>query len=290
MRQALEGFGRECDAVQVEYTHLAPYGGDVLVEHDVTFDLFGQVWRRDRSLKAWWDFQRWHRFERRVLKRFRRVVVMSEKDREIAGVGVVIENGVDLARYRPEPESDGQRLLFIGSFRHFPNVAAYRFFIGEVWPLLRERFPEMTVTVVAGPDHLTYWQAFTKETAPADDPRIRMLGFVADVRPLYVETNVVIVPTTVSAGTNVKVLEAMAMERAVVSTPSGCAGLGLVHGESVWVANSGPDFAEGIARLVEDRAVRVGMARAARRTAEANFDWQALGEKQRALLREITAG
>ena len=79
----------------------------------------------------------------------------------------------------------------------------------------------MTLTVVCGPDHLTYWRAFTDSPEPAPDPRIRLLGFVADVRPLYVEANLVIVPTTVSAGTNVKVLEAMAMQRAVVSTPSG---------------------------------------------------------------------
>ena len=50
-------------------------------------------------------------------------------------------NGVDLERFQPEPETPGERLLFIGSFRHFPNIAAYRFFTEQVWPLLRERFP-----------------------------------------------------------------------------------------------------------------------------------------------------
>ncbi len=79
-----------------------------------------------------------------------------------------------------------------------------------------------------------------------------MLGFVADVRPLYVEANLVIVPTTVSAGTNVKVLEAMAMQRAVVSTPSGCAGLGLLHGHSVWNAETPEAFAAGVATLIAD--------------------------------------
>ena len=87
-----------------------------------------------------------------------------------------------------------------------------------------------------------------------------MLGFVADVRPLYVEANLVVVPTTVSAGTNVKVLEAMAMERAVVSTPSGCAGLGLEHGASVWVADSAEEFAAGIAELIENAQKRAQMA------------------------------
>ena len=274
------------DTLQVEYTQLAGYGGDILVEHDVTFDLFTQIARRERTLSAAWDVFRWRRFETRALRRFPRVVVMSEKDAEMVGVpSAVIPNGVDLERFRGAPETPGERLLFIGSFRHFPNVAAYRFFTGEVWPLLRDKFPRMSLTVVAGADYLTYWRAFTDSPEPAPDPRIHLLGFVSDVRPLYVESNLVLVPTTVSAGTNVKVLEAMAMERAVVSTSSGCAGLGLLHGHSVWVADSAVSFAAGVATMVNDKERRQQVARAAYGVALRNFDWTAIGEKQRALLR-----
>jgi glycosyltransferase involved in cell wall biosynthesis len=287
MRQALveerRAFG--FTTLQVEYTQLAEYAGDILVEHDVTFDLFTQIARRQRTLSAAWDVFRWRRFETRAWRRFPRVVVMSQKDAEMVGSGsVVIPNGVDLARFRGSPESPGERLLFIGSFRHFPNVAAYRFFTEEVWPLLRDKFPEMSLTVVAGGDYLTSWRAFTDSPEPAPDPRIRLLGFVADVRPLYVESNLVLVPTTVSAGTNVKVLEAMAMERAVVSTTSGCAGLGLLHGHSVWVADTAEAFAAAVATLIHDAERRQQMARAAYGVAQRNFDWAAIGEKQRALL------
>ena len=271
--------------LQVEYTQLAEYAGDILVEHDVTFDLFAQIARRRRTLSAAWDVFRWRRFEIRALRRFPCVVVMSRKDAEMVGVpSVVIPNGVDLARFRGEPETPGERLLFIGSFRHFPNVAAYRFFTDEVWPLLRDKFPKMSLTVVAGGDYLTSWRAFTDSPEPAPDPRIRLLGFVGDVRPLYVESNLVLVPTTVSAGTNVKVLEAMAMERAVVSTTSGCAGLGLLHGHSVWVADTAVAFAAGVATLIHDAERRQQMARAAYGVAQRNFDWTAIGEKQRSLL------
>ena len=276
--------------LQVEYTHLAAHGGDILVEHDVTFDLAGQLARRERTLAAWWDFVRWRRYETRAVSRYRRVVVMSPKDATLLGGAVpsaVIENGVDLERFQPQPEQPGQRLLFIGSFRHFPNVAAYRFFTERVWPLLRDKFPRMELTVVCGPDHLTYWRAFTSSPEPAPDPRIRMLGFVADVRPLYVDANLVLVPTTVSAGTNVKVLEAMAMQRAVVSTESGCAGLGLTHGHSVWVADTPEAFAAAVATLLGDSERRAQIARAAYHHAVRNFDWLALGEKQRSLLREL---
>ena len=296
MRQALaqerRAFGFE--RLQVEYTQLAEYGGDVLVEHDVTFDLFGQIARRaqgaPRTLGAWWDWFRWRRFETRAVGRYRRVVAMSRKDAELLGAprsAAVIENGVDMARFQGEPEQPGERLLFIGSFRHFPNVAAYQFFTGQVWPLLREKFPRMTVTVVCGPDHLTYWRAFTDSPEPHPDKRIRMLGFIADVRPLYIEANLVIVPTTVSAGTNVKVLEAMAMRRAVVSTTPGCAGLGLLHGHSVWVADTPEAFAAGVATLIADPQRRDQIASAAHGHAARNFDWAAIGEKQRELLRDI---
>lgn len=276
--------------LQVEYTHLAAYGHDILVEHDVTFDLFGQIAERQHTVAAWWDFVRWRRYETSAVGRYRSVVVMSSKDAALLGPGVpatVVENGVDLERFRPETEQPGQRLLFIGSFRHFPNVSAYRFFTEQVWPLLRDKFPQMTLTVVCGPDHLTHWRAFTNSPEPAPDPRISMLAFVADVRPLYVEANLVLAPTTVSAGTNVKVLEAMAMQRAVVSTGSGCAGLGLIHGFSVWIAETPEAFAAGIATLIVDAERRAHMAGAAYEHALRNFDWRAIGEKQRALLKDL---
>ena len=113
--------------------------------------------------------------------------------------------------------------------------------------------------------------------------RVRRFDFVEDVRPLYETANVVIVPTLVSAGTNVKVLEAMAMERVVVSTPSGAGGLGLTHGESIWVAASAGEFAEGIVALLEDEGRRRRMAAEGRRIAVEKFGWEAMGEVQRAL-------
>jgi glycosyltransferase involved in cell wall biosynthesis len=205
---------------------------------------------------------------------------------ELPGVRVV-PNGVDLQRFQPEPETPGRRLLFVGSFRHFPNIDAYRFFTERVWPTLRARYPDITLTVVAGPDPMLHWSSYTGTLAPPSDDRIRVLGFVSDVRPLYIETNLVIVPTTVSAGTNLKVLEAMAMERAVVSTTSGCAGLGLEHFTSVWRADGVEAFAAGISTLLENQELRQNIASEARRLAMETFDWSRLGDVQAALWREL---
>jgi polysaccharide biosynthesis protein PslH len=324
MRRLLDQIRRELgfDVVQVEYTTLAPYGGDILVAHDVTFQLYRQIYEREHSLRTWWDYWRWRRFEQRWSRRYRSVVVMCGADSLAVcpntGIGqatqtpgrpadgktrpsaprfaakpacaTVIPNGVDLARFIPEIERPGARLLFIGSFRHFPNIVAYRFFIEQIWPEVKRRSNEIRATVVAGPDPLLYWREHTGiKDIPADE-RIEMHGFVRDVHPLYVEANLVIVPTLVSAGTNLKVLEALAMERAVVSTSSGCAGLGLQHGVNVWIADSPHEFADALLRLLADTDLRQKIAAAGRLHAERYYDWRQIGYRQRWLIRTLIAG
>jgi ribosomal protein S18 acetylase RimI-like enzyme len=295
MGGAIERIRRDykIEAMQVEYTMLAPYAGDILVEHDVTFDLYRQV--RDRLLtrsaqfSRQWDYWRWRRFETKWLKRYKHVVVMSEQDRIAVDCPnvAVIPNGVDLTRFTPEIERPGQRLLFIGSFRHFPNIVAYRFFTEQVWPILRAQSADISVTIVAGQDPLIYWRQYTGLAELPADNRISVLEFVSDVRPLYVEANLVVVPTLVSAGTNLKVLEAMAMERAVLSTNSGCAGLGLEHGVNVWVADKPEDFANAIRTLIHDHELRHRIASAGREHVERNFGWREIGARQRALIRQL---
>jgi ribosomal protein S18 acetylase RimI-like enzyme len=290
MSRALAGIRAEhkIEAVQVEYTMLAPYAGDSLVEHDVTFALYRQIRDRSPGITQRWDYWRWHRFETKWIRRYRKVVVMSEQDRALLDRPnvTIIPNGVDLDRFTPEIERPGERLLFIGSFRHFPNIVAYRFFVDQVWPFVRKN-PAITLTVVAGPDPLLYWRAHTGLLAIPQDDRIRLLEFVADVRPLYIEANLTIVPTLESAGTNLKVLEAMAMDRAVVSTSSGCAGLGLEHGVNVWIADHPGDFASAIEALLQDADLRRRIAASGRIHAERNFGWRPIGAHQRALLRGL---
>ena len=291
MRRLIEQKRRELrfDIVQVEYTTLAPYQGDVVVAHDVTFELYRQIHAREGSLSSWWTRWRWQRFERKWMARYRRVIAMSEEDRAVIGLAQtqVIPNGVDLARFIPEIESPGARLLFVGSFRHFPNIVAFRFFVEQIWPELRRRSPEISLTVIAGPDPLLYWREHTGLNEIPADPRLQLLGFVSDVRPFYIKSNLVIVPTLESAGTNLKVLEALAMERSVVSTSSGCAGLGLQHGENIWVADESAPFAEGILDLLADPQTRHRIAAAGRLHAEQHYGWDRIGIRQRSVLRTL---
>ena len=146
--------------------------------------------------------------------------------------------------------------------------------ISRVW----SRFPEARLRVVAGPDPERYWREFLKREYPVFDSHIIVHSFVEDLRPLYAKATVVVTPLVVSAGTNIKVLEAMACRKAVVSTPVGCAGLGLVDGHDAMVRKDWPEFAEAICELLENSELRARIAAQARRTVEERFSWRAIAD------------
>ncbi len=287
MREALAAAVRDerIPIVQIEFTQLAHLGRGlaartILVEHDVTFHLYRQLGAR---LDEW----RWRRYELGHARRFDRIIAMSAEDRQrLASAGVpperiaVVENGVDLERFRPAPPAPSPvELLFIGSFRHFPNVAGLRFFLETTWPILRRARPDLRLTVVAGADPHYYWRRHTGADLPALGPAVELLGFVEDVRPLYAGAAIAIVPLVVSAGTNLKVLEALAMGRAVVSTPAGAAGLGLASGEHAILADLPEGFAAAILNLAVDHQARGEIAARARAFVEQRYGWPALANK-----------
>jgi ribosomal protein S18 acetylase RimI-like enzyme len=275
------------DLLQIEYTQMASYGGDVLVEHDVTFDLHQQVVNARPSAMSRWNLTRWLRYEKRVVRQFPRVVVMSNKDADLLGNPPnvrVIPNGVDLKRFHTPPESDGRRILFVGSFRHFPNVSAFEWFFHQVWPIVSERIAGARFITIAGPNPELYFHQEIR------DPNVELHGFISDVRPFYEAANVVIVPTQVSAGTNLKVLESLACERAVISTASGCAGLGLEHGKNVLIADDPDSFASAIELLLSSHDLRRSIAAAGRSVVERSYDWRRIGRMQTRLWNELLTG
>jgi GT2 family glycosyltransferase/glycosyltransferase involved in cell wall biosynthesis len=261
------------EIVQLEFTQMAQYAGDcapartILVEHDITFDLQEQLLRRS---PADWELeqqlQRWRAFETAAWGAVDRVVTMSRKDRAAVGPkAVCLPNGVDTARFQATGESAvPNRLLFIGSFAHLPNVLAIEYFLAEIWPLLEN----VTLHIVAGARH--------EEFKKIDGPRIEVQGFVADVRPAYARAAVVIAPLTASAGTNIKILEAMAMGKAIVSTTAGINGLDLTSGRELLVADGAQAFASAIRQLLQDRA----SIESAAREAALRFDWTAIAREQ----------
>jgi glycosyltransferase involved in cell wall biosynthesis len=263
---------------QLEFTQMAQYAADcapartILVEHDITYDLYTQMLEQQDDWETRRQHERWVKFETEAWRRVDRVVVMSDQDRRLIPGAVTIANGVDLDRFQPaSSEPEPRRLLFIGSFAHRPNVLAVEFFLKEVWP----RLSDVTLHVIAGMRHERFWDLRQRG--------IEVEGFVADVRPAYRRATLVVAPLVASAGTNIKIMEAMAMGKAIVSTESGIHGLELEHGKDVVVANSGVAMADAIARLLDHPEERVALERRARDTAERLYDWDAIAELQKVL-------
>ena len=277
------------DAVQVEYTMLAPYAGDVLVEHDVTFALYRQIRDRSPGISQRWDLWRWQRFEKKWIRRYRKwsscrsriARCSSDRMSRSSPTAWIWRDSL------PKSSAPASDCCSSGHSAIFRTSSRIDFSSNRFGPSCANIPPEITLTVVAGPDPLLYWREHTGLSSIPPDDRIRLLEFVSDVRPLYVEANLAIVPTLVSAGTNLKVLEAMAMDRAVVSTSSGCAGLGLEHSVNVWIADQPEDFARAIQTLLQDDALRRRIAEAGRIHVERNYGWRQIGTRQRALLRDL---
>ena len=288
------------DFLQVEYTQLggirdaAPGIPAIWVEHDVTFPLYEAIGDSTEAAK-------WEQFERNCFGRYDAVWTMCEEDRQAAlqaGAAadrtLVVPNGVDTDRFRPlseqvrplneqvrplsepvRPLSEPARipeLCFVGAFRHYPNVLAFEALLRKIMPDIWASFPEARLRVVAGREPHRYWNG-------ALDARVDLQEFVSDLRPLYASAWVVLAPLLVSAGTNIKVLEAMACGKAVVSTPAGCRGLNVVDGEDCIVREADSGFAAAIVTLLEDENFRDRLGRQARQTMEERFSWAAIADR-----------
>jgi glycosyltransferase involved in cell wall biosynthesis len=283
---------------QLEFTHMAQYARDcgaaptVLVEHDITFELYRQMSEEDPDWDLRRQLKRWKRFETAAWREVSRVVAMSPKDQAMVnrtmftdGRSVVLPNGVDLGHFTVSPHKpEPRRALFIGSFSHLPNMMAVSFFLEQTWLALKN----VNLHIIAGANH-EYFLGFHRPHVNLDlaQPGIEVEGFVSDVRPAYSRAQIVIAPLVVSAGTNLKVLEAMACGRPVIGTPASVNGLDLTPGTDFILVHTGAEMAEAIERLLQSPEECERIAAAARRRVEQSWGWDAIARRQHELYREL---
>ncbi|HEX5436686.1 MAG TPA: glycosyltransferase family 4 protein, partial [Gemmatimonadaceae bacterium] len=262
--------------------------------HDIESDALRQRAgsRRSPLLARYISLQadRVERVERELCPRFAMNVVMSAVDAErlvarAPGAKTqVVPNGVDTEYFETQPLTAATpgRVTFTGGTYVYPNRDAVEHLLADIWPKIRDRAPNATL-------HLIGRHAAADQMRYEREPGVRALGHVDDIRPHVAEAACTVVPVRVGGGTRIKILDAWAMGRPVVSTSRGCEGLAAVDGENVLIRDAPDEFADAVVQVLADARLRAQLARCGRATVERHYSWQAIGQCMRAAYMQLVA-
>lgn len=217
--------------------------------------------------------------ERQACRRFDHVVAVSKDDRDKMardyGVTSVSEvsTGVDVDFFKPSGAEmvDPHSLCFTGSMDWLPNEDAIQWFTSEILPRIRARVPDVKLTVVGRNPYKSLLDLAKR------DPSITVTGRVPDVRPYMERSAAYIVPIRIGGGTRLKIYEAMAMGRPLVSTTIGAEGLPLTPDEDILFADDPQAFADTVIRVLEDPALARRVGETGARTVRERFGWDKVG-------------
>ncbi len=280
----------EPDLVLADFPHAAVLlprrlpMASAMFTHNVEAEIYTRHAALARGIWRWlWQIQarKMRAFEGATLNRFKTVIAVSARDAEALerdyGLASVnpIDTGVDTDFYAysspssaPAVPSEGGTVVFTGGMDWHANAGGIGFLLDEVWPLVVRARPRANALIV-GRSPPRALVARARKLAPT----WRFTGYVADVRPLVAAAHVYVVPLRVGSGTRIKVFEAMAMGRPVVSTAIGVEELDVEPGRHYLAADDAEAFASAILRLLADTALRERMAAAARLLVEQRFSW-----------------
>jgi glycosyltransferase involved in cell wall biosynthesis len=228
------------------------------------------------------EARRFRRHDERYLDRYDLLIAMSEEDRaavrEMSGTRTeVVENGVDTSTFTPGPAPGGPPLfLYTGTMSYPPNAEGLIWLLRDAWPEIRRRVPDARLRVVG--------RGAPEEAQRLAGPEVELTGWVESMAPHFAAATAVLVPILSGGGTRLKVLDAMASGRAIVSTRAGRAGIDV----DLLEADDPVEFAAAAARLAADPALRDRLAAGARERAVEVYDWATLGDRLERHLREIS--
>jgi glycosyltransferase involved in cell wall biosynthesis len=193
---------------------------------------------------------------------------------------IVVPNGVDVDYFKPVSAAPTFDLVFVGGTTWFPNKDALRYFADQILPLIRARRPGVQVQWVGRATD-------AEKQFYAGRHGITLTGYVEDIRPIVRQAACYVAPLRAGGGTRLKILDAWAMGKALVSTRVGCAGLAARDGENLLVRDDPRDFANGVVDLLENPALRDRLAAGARQTVESTYAWEKVGARLLQAYREL---
>ena len=265
-----------------QYMPLIGSSGAVLNHHDVQSGLMTRRWNSESNpvLKWFWgvEAKALRRAEKRWGGSARVNLVCSQDEAKLLSEVIscvqttVVANGVDLEYFSVRPDPGGEVLLFCGSLDMYPNQDAMKYFFKTIWPKVsaERKTIEMYVVGRKPPGWLQH-EALV-------DSRVRVMGFVDDVRPYFQKATICICPIREGGGTRMKILDSLAMGVPVVGTTFACSGLNLKHEHDVLIADAPEDFVLQINRLLNSRTLRIRLASAGRELIEREFSWDVVGK------------
>jgi glycosyltransferase involved in cell wall biosynthesis len=222
---------------------------------------------------SWIQVSRLRRYERWVCNSADHVVAVSEEDRRLLlELGLespvsVVPNSIDVLDYAPvKAQRTDIDLVFVGKMDYRPNVDAVLWFANEIWPHIRQSRPETTLAIVGQKPH-------SRLSSLSDQDGMTITGRVEKVQPYLRRSQIFIMPFRVGGGTRLKLIEAMASARPVVSTTIGAEGFDVESGEQLILADEPSEFAQAILELLDNRTMQSSLGERAQRFAE-QYDWR----------------
>ena len=257
-----------CDFCQmVPIARGLPCRGSLLFQHNVEAQIFKRYiaaashWVRRQVMSSQW--KKMFQFEKDAGQYFDAVIAVSDQDREQFEKDYdwrhvhVIDTAVDIEFFQPQEKEVPHQIAFVGSMDWLPNQEGIEWFVQNVWPLVQKEHPE-TVFQIVGRNPSRQIEAL------GELPGIEVLGTVPDVRPYLSQAALIVTPLLVGGGTRIKIFEAMAMEKPVVSTSIGAEGLKVEDQKHILLADSVAEFAAAVNRLLTSREDRAQIGQAAR--------------------------
>lgn len=264
----------------------------VIDQHNIEHELLYRTYQHGTGFIRKW----YNRRESRLMKDFEikqcstahLVLVTSEREmfhlKSLVPASVirVVPNGVNIDTFQYETTQHNQRknILFTGAMNYYPNIDAVTYFADKCWPLIRAQVPDATWSIVGNKPSTEILQLATL-------PSVTVTGFVPDVKPYFDEATVAVAPIRVGSGTRLKILEAMSMHKALVSTSTGCEGLAVVSGEHLIIEDQSEAFAQAVVQLLNDPMLRNKLGNGGRTLVEDEYSWKRCGDVLLRALQEV---
>lgn len=291
IRKVIDSF--KPDMIYADHVHMGVYIADfpqeqwLIDEHNVEYKILERCHEVEKGFLKRWVYasqaKRMKKMEAHLLNQAKLITCCSQDDQALIhqlchrahGQVLVVPNGVDLDYFKPKMSKDNNdqqvNLIFTGSMDWMPNQDAILFLGEQILPLIWSKLPQAHLYVVG------------KNPPPAildlakTDKRIIVTGRVTDVRDYIALADIVLVPLRIGGGTRLKILEALAMKKTIISTTIGAEGIPLTHQKHIWLADEPKDFASAVEKIAQDNDLGVALGENGYELIKEHFGWDAIG-------------